>query len=117
MRPVNFPVWTAITNATTESAAIHAQFYTSASLQVWFSDNAAAGTIKFQGSNDKPTELSGVAPTHWNDLPSPASQVVASGATTLIPSVALDYEYIRVVWTRTGGGGTVTARLKAAERL
>ncbi len=94
------------TNATTESAAIRAEFITSISAQAWFSDNAAAGNVKFQASNDP------VSPTHWNDVPSTA-QTVAAGATTLIPNTLCCYEWVRVVWTRTGGGGTFTVRVKS----
>jgi hypothetical protein len=47
-------------------------------------------------------------PTNWVDLAS-ATVTVASGATSIIPKTDMCYQYMRLVWTRTGGTGSFTA--------
>lgn len=108
MQILNFPVFSAQANATANSAPILCRFLASASCQITFTDVAAAGTLKLQVSNDP------VNPTNWNDLAN-SSVTVAAGATSVTPPLTpyLAYQYIRAVWTRTAGAGTMTAQFHA----
>lgn len=80
-----------------------------------FTDGAAAGTLKIQGSND-PCPYSNLAadftPTNWVDIPS-ASVVVASGATSTVMLTQIAYRWIRAVWTRSGAAGTLDILINA----
>lgn len=80
-----------------------------------FTDNAAAGTMKIQGSND-PCPYGNIAadftPTNWVDIPS-ASVVVASGTTSTVMITQIAYRWIRAVWTRSGGAGTLDIFINA----
>lgn len=103
------------TNATTNFPAITADQLYVASFIASFSDGAAAGTLKVQGSNDP--NGAGVfidwVPTNWVDVPS-ATVTVAAGATSLIAPIAnMCYRWLRLVWTRTGGAGTLTVNINA----
>lgn len=112
MQVVNGYAFNAATNATANSDPIKAEFMTSMSAQVWFTDNTAAGTLKVQVSDDPKKGT----PSHWNDL-SGVSVTVASGATSHIPKFDTCYQWIRFVWTRTGGAGTFTCRFKGLEHV
>ncbi len=93
---------------TVVSSAILSQFFTSMTVQAKFSDAAAAGSLKIQASNDASS------PTNWNDITSSIT-AVASGALTMIPPVAMCYQYVRIAFVSSGGAGTITARFKALE--
>ncbi len=111
MQIVNLVALNAVANSGTKtSTPIRAAFFYSMSAQAVFSDAAAAGAFKLQASDDPYN----ATPTNWNDIPN-TSQTVASGATTLIPNTLCAYQWVRVVWTQSGGAGTVTARFKAVE--
>lgn len=115
MRYLNEALFNAATNVTGNSAAVDSSAMTSISVQASFTDAAAAGTLKLQCSNDHNPygNLPGdFTPTNWNDVPS-GSVVVAAGATSLIPSTDVCYQWIRLVWTRTAGAGTFTATIKS----
>lgn len=98
-----------------DSAKVDCQQLFAASFIATFSDAAAAGTLKIQGSND-PCPYSNVAadftPTNWADIPS-ASVVVASGATSTVQISQICYRWIRAAWTRSAGAGTFTVYLNA----
>lgn len=66
---------------------------------------APSGTLKIQGSCQQ--LINGEqAPTEWTDIVSTIS--VSSAATLpLVNSDAQYYKYMRVVWTATGGSGTL----------
>ncbi len=109
MQQFNYSAITAQTNTgTVDSAAIHAKFITSLSAQGVFTDNSAAGTLKLQWSNDV------VAPTHWTDIASSSISVTAGGTvgTIVLPCC---FEWIRVTYTRSGGAGTFSVRVKTLE--
>jgi hypothetical protein len=100
------------TSATFEAIDVNQWFNVTA--QVSFSDAAAAGTLKLQGSLDAPAAANladDTTPTNWSDIPS-ASVVVAAGATSVIEKPDLNYMYLRVVWTRSAGAGTMTVKVK-----
>lgn len=71
---------------------------------------APVGVLKFQASNDLSSPL-GVAPTNWTDI---ASQTVSVGAagTFLIPTFNACYQYLRVVYTKTSGTGSISCNVK-----
>ncbi len=109
MQQFNYPAITAQVNTgTVNSAAIPAKFITSFTAQGVFTDNAAAGTLKAQGSNDVSS------PTHWSDI-ALATVAVTAGGTVCIPVTVSCYEWIRVTYTRSAGAGTFSVRVKALE--
>lgn len=91
------------------SAAIDAENLFQVSAQIATTGGASAGTLKMQASNDDPT-AGGAAPTNWNDV-SGASVVVNAAGAFLIPKTEICYQYIRFVYTATGGG-TISVRVK-----
>lgn len=70
---------------------------------------SAAGTLKFQASNDVPRSPT-TPPTHWNDIPS-ATVAVSGAGSFMIPKTDLCYQFIRLVYTNTGTG-TIQANVK-----
>lgn len=98
-------VFSAQTQATANSAAFDTSSVVAISLQMTFTDGAAAGTVKLQASNDNTN------PTVWSDVASQTA-TVAAGATVLIPKFDISYQWMRAVWTSTGGAGTMTAKVK-----
>lgn len=59
-----------------------------------------SGTLKLQGSNDG---------TNYDDVPSASSALTGSAGSSLWNLSNIYFKYIRVVWTRTGGTGSVTS--------
>jgi hypothetical protein len=108
MLTANYKIFDAVLIAGSPvSIAIGSNNSFNATVQATFTDAAAAGTLKLQSSNDP------INPTHWNDITG-ASIAVAAGATVTTPGVAnhLCYPFIRAVFTRTAGAGTITAYLQ-----
>lgn len=117
MQSANLIVFNATSSAVTvSSSAVDASQMIKLSVQVAFTDAASAGTLKIQSSNDHnrySSNLPGTfTPTNWSDI-SGASVVVAGGATSVIAPIDACYQWIRLVWTRTGGAGTMTATVKS----
>ena len=112
MRYTNKIVLNAVTNdGNKTSSAIDASQLFAASVIGVFSDGAAAGTIKIQGSNDtnEDSNLQSVrnfTPTNWVDIPS-ASGAVTAGEVEVAVANPLCYRWIRATWTRTAGAGTI----------
>lgn len=74
-----------------------------------------AGTLKLQASNDAPVAANAttlVPPSNWNDIPSATVAITGTPGSFLIPKTDLCYQYIRAVFTASGGTGTVTIRMK-----
>lgn len=69
-----------------------------------------AGALKIQASNDNPVD--GTAPSSWVDI-SGATVTVTAGGTVLIPKLDICYQYIRFVYTHSGGTGNITVKIKA----
>lgn len=87
----------------------------SASFHVIFSGSDAAGTLTIQASNDPTGEGNTAAnftPTNWVDIPSASCTPTVAGS-FLITIAQLTYRWVRVVWTRTSGTGTVTVNMNA----
>jgi len=62
---------------------------------------APVGTVKIQVSNDG---------SNWIDLPS-ATSAVSSATNYLIASTEICYQYLRSVYTKTSGTGTITTKI------
>src|SRR5579872_4422788 len=91
---------------TINSDAIPTQNVLSVSAQAVATGGSVAGTAKLQASNDNVTTGSGAVPTNWTDIASATVSVSAAG-TFLIPKTEICYQWIRVVYTNSGTGGTI----------
>lgn len=103
----------------TEFSKIDSNQLFAASFIATFTDAAAAGTLKVQASNDwdNAGNVAAAAFTpaanSWVDVPS-ASVLVAAGATSLVPMPQqICYRWLRLVWTRSAGAGTLSVYLNA----
>lgn len=71
------------------------------------------GTVKVQGSNDLPPsgQRSGFVPTNWSDVPAATATLVA-GVAPMIMLSNVACQFVRVIFTRTGGavGETLTVK-------
>lgn len=68
------------------------------------SGSSPVGTLKMQASLD-PT-----APTNWGDIPDTVTAVSADG-TTIWSFEKSHFTWVRVVYTRTSGSGTLNTRI------
>lgn len=72
-------------------------------------DLTLAGTVKLQVSNqicEPQTDRFNFVPTEWADIPNATTTIVAGVAPAIIvPNMCMSY--IRAVFTRTGGVGTI----------
>jgi hypothetical protein len=108
MRPINETALNAVT-ATTNSTPLKTGFQISCSVQA-VGTSTLAGAVKLQGSNDPAGTPGG--PVNWNDIPSATVTLTGTAGAFLIPKTDLCYEWVRVVFTASGGAGTVTAQYK-----
>lgn len=98
--------------ASSVSSAIDAHLLFNMSVQV-IAAGAPVGVVKIQVSNDEGSSIPvPFTPTNWTDLPSATVSVAAAG-TVLIPKLDLCYNYIRIVYTKTSGTGSITAQVKS----
>lgn len=74
---------------------------------------AQTGTLKFQGSNSSASAINGngAAPV-WGDIAS-ASITLAGAAIQVLNLDAQYWVWIRAVYTRTGGAGTIVVQLNS----
>ncbi len=77
---------------------------------VAIASSTEAGTLKIQASNDNP--LGSAAITNWVDIPS-ATVTVTAGSTVTIPKTEICYQWVRFVYTHSGGTGNITVQIKA----
>lgn len=68
---------------------------------VWSGGGAPAGTLKLQYSNDN---------TNWDDISGQTFAVAADG-NKMFTVNNVNYNFVRLVYTRTGGTGTLNATL------
>jgi hypothetical protein len=116
MRNPNFTLINGVSSgASATSSAIDASQIYGISAQAVFTDITSTGTVKFQGSND-PCAYGNVAadftPTNWSDVLNGSVAVTAGG----VVSIQVDpvrYRWLRVVFTRTAGAGTITVNVNA----
>lgn len=65
------------------------------------------GTLKLQASLDAVTDSSLIASTSWADVPDSTVTVTTDGV-TLYDVSDKNWKWVRVVYTRTGGSGSLT---------
>lgn len=71
-----------------------------------------SGTFKLQASNDDPDHTGVKYPTssmNWTDIDGSSFTVTASGS-LVWNAQASGYLWVRVVWTKTSGTGTISGR-------
>lgn len=73
------------------------------------STSTGVGTIKVQVSNDPPGSK---APSNWADL-SGATISVTAASSLVLPKIDVSYQWCRLVYTKTSGSGSLTARIKS----
>jgi hypothetical protein len=116
MRTINQLELNAVTSASsTPGAALLANELFNITAIGTFSDSGAAGTLSLEGSNDPANGalIPNFVPTNWVTIPG-ATASVASGATTLlVPTNPICYNWIRVLWAKSAGAGTVTVAVAA----
>lgn len=113
MRKENINVLSAADNSSQDGIQIDSNQLIAVSFHVVFGDATAAGTVKIQASNDICT-YGNVAQeftvTNWTDIPTDqypgASAVIASGASAFLSMADFSFRWLRVVYTRSGGGST-----------
>lgn len=72
------------------------------------------GTIELQASNDN-VKSSAEAPVNWTTITESEADITAAG--TYMVNVELpSYSWVRLVYTRTGGNGSMNARINAKRR-
>jgi hypothetical protein len=109
MRNLDFKPINAVDGTTNPaSAAIDASQWFAFSVQA-VGTGTIAGALKVQVSNDPAT--GGAGPSNWIDLPS--ATVTLSSLIGLIAKVDSAYNWVRVVFTTSGGAGNITAQIKA----
>lgn len=117
MRPSNPILMNAVANTAgaKHSIVIPARNIVTGSIQAIFSDNTSAGTLVLECSNDPPDGLAVDSqgqpiPVNWDTVKNGATSMsasVASGALTTISAQWLNFAWLRVTWTRSGGAGTL----------
>lgn len=96
--------------ASVNSSAYRIENFTHVALQAVITGASSLnGAFKLQGSCDNPDAS---APTNWSDITSSSATVTADGD-VLWNIVDPSYNWIRVVYTRTGGSATVSVRVNA----
>lgn len=92
-----------------ESDVIDARNIYAISIVANFTDVAAAGTLKIQGSNDVDKKGINVSenftPTNWADVPN-ATATISAGEDDTILVNPICYRFLRVVWDPSAGTGT-----------
>lgn len=93
-------------------SSVDSSFMLEVSLLAVVTGSSPNGTLALQGSNDMPVngDLSPFTPTNWNNV---ATVTVNSTGTFLIPVTSVSYQWLRAVYTRSSGSGSLTARLKS----
>lgn len=109
MRPLNKLVIAAQdTDEDINSDPIRASFLFSVSVMCVVT-TAGEGEVKLQASNDDPAD--GI-PTNWVDI-ADASVSFTEAGVFLIPKTDICYEWIKLAYTSTDGGGLLDVRIKA----
>lgn len=98
------------------SSALDTNQAVNVTFQLVTADTTVAGAMKAQGSNDNPsdtgTQRELFVPTHWSDIPS-ATVTAVAGVTPLLVVANVACQYMRVVFTRTGGTTTLSVKANA----
>lgn len=104
----NYPVVVLSTpgNASVNGSAVFIGQAAQASFVLNTADSTLAGTYQVQGSNDIPVgDPTKFTPTFWNNITNGSITITAGVASALIVP-AIPFQYIRIVFTRSGGAVT-----------
>jgi len=80
------------------------------SIQGVMTGGPPTGTAKLQGSCDPFVDLTGTGVTNWTDITG-SSVAIAAAGTFLYNVVDCEYNWVRLVYTRTAGSGTLNVRI------
>lgn len=108
MRNVPVLILSGADTGSVTGSAIFAGQFVSGSFIPLTGDASASGTVKLQGSNEPPVgspEAYTPSSGSWSDIPN-ATSTIASGVGPLFTIQTLCYQYIRAIYTRSGGGST-----------
>lgn len=110
MRNVPIIILSAVDTASQTGSGFYVGQKVAASFVPVFGDATAAGTVKIQGSNDAPVgklDLNAYQPGNstYADITG-ATSTIASGVGPAIILATMNFQYIRAVYTRSGGGST-----------
>lgn len=105
------------------SAAYRLEYVAGCSFVIDFTETSATlgGAVKLQASNDAfisrngNTDLTENSSATWVDIPDAADTITGSD-TTLFNLTDAQYTAIRVVWTHSGGDGTMDIFFRAKDR-
>ena len=113
MRTVTYAAIDGVPSGNLTGAAIPVTQSTQASVVVTLTGSTGAGTVSVQASNDAPDSafpIGEFVPTNWVAIPN-ASVAVSGTGQYLLPITGLAFQFIRVVFTHSGGsGGTLVAQ-------
>lgn len=90
------------------SAAQQLDYTIGFSVQLVFA-GSPVGTFKLQSSCDP--SVYPAAPTNWDDITSSSQAISAAGSGTYNFNQTPGFKYVRAVYTRTSGTGTLNARI------
>lgn len=118
MKVVSKQVLSAASNASVNGSAFDTNQAVNLTFQAICNSVDPAGTVKIQGSNDQPPQgrpSAAFVPTNWSDIPN-ATSAISSGVGPMIVLSNVACQYMRVVYTRSGGGAadkTIVVRVNA----
>lgn len=110
MRPNNIQLFAALdVTANQSSGAVPTENVLQCSVVAVLTGTSPTGTLKLQASND--AIFLPNAPVNWVDIPSASASVTGTG-TWIVPKTEVCYQYVRLVWVKSSGTGTITANIK-----
>lgn len=109
MRYTNCNLYPAPVSGTTTSEPVDSTSFQSFSI-LSVSTDTLTGSIQVQVSND-PAAHPGTPPANWSNYGAPIAVTAASVLNSVFTSTP--FMWVRVVFTASGGAGTVQARLKS----
>jgi len=120
MRTFNDPLFDAVPmsgSLTTGSSAVPLPFIEGFSVQALMTSigpQGVTGTLKLQASLDRAPNINSknITLTNWTDISGSTATVQFSGSHSVVWNVADAYfPHVRLVYTNTGGSGSLTARI------
>jgi hypothetical protein len=84
-------------------------------IQAVFAGSSPNGTFKLQISNDLANNVADV--TNWIDLADSSYAITADGSYAWFISGIIKVKFVRLVYTRTSGSGTLNATISFTEEL
>lgn len=100
--------------ASFDSAAILVHRFNGFNLQLVFT-GTPVGTFKLMCCNDMTYDAATAATKTWDDIPDSSQAVSAAGSHTWI--VSDRYKWVKVVYTRSSGTGTVDGTIFAVQEF